>query len=305
MATSGLTAYQTKNIVVQQFAADFKEVYQDMGMGLFEKTETRRGVTGDKTYFDLLDQAVVEEVRITPGSDLPIEGSEWDRVPCEFKNYALVKHVERFKDFETLPDVRSALARTIVNAAKRRKDQILLDHIQQDVATATIGDDIHSDRKTFSVSGATANDTGVMTVQTLIDVDEYLNHENVPEGERYIVMSAKAKAELLADEKYSNADFAASKVLVGGELVGFMGFQFITIGKRKEGGLRNSTTADYNSKTPAVFWQKSAVGTAVALEPTMEVWYEPLKNTHFVKTIFRCGICTREGLGTGTIQFRT
>ncbi len=271
-------------------------------------TEMRSGVVGDETFFDLLDQTVMNEVRVTPGSDLDVDGSEWGRVPCRLTNYALVKHVERFKDFETLPDVRAALARTMVQAARRRKDQILIDHIlsatlNPSVAPyngrqGTLGND---SRKTFQV-GAT-NTEGKMGVQTLVDMDEYLNDENVPGDQRYIVMSAKAKAELLLDEKYSNSDYADSKVLVNGNIVGFMGFQFITIGKRREGGLIKPTAAGFNNKPVAIFWQRSAVGTAVSLSPNMEMWYDPMKNTHFVKTTMRCGICTREGIGTGKIEF--
>ena len=64
----------------------------------------------------------------------------------------------------------------------------------------------------------------------------------VPEGQRKMVISARAKEDLTSEQRYTSKDFVDQYVVQTGKLPRLYGFDFIVIDDRDEGGLPLAST---------------------------------------------------------------
>ncbi len=101
-----------------------------------------------------------------------------------------------------------------------------------------------------------------------------LDVENVPPQDRIFLAHANNKKSLLADTEATSSDFASVKALVDGDIKSFMGFRFIFIGNRKEGGL----PLIGNNRT-AFAWHMGSLGMGFSIDPSVTVSFENLQQS--------------------------
>ena len=82
-----------------------------------------------------------------------------------------------------------------------------------------------------------------MTVAKLRSIRTLFNKAGVPKGERFAIVHPQQTGDLLGTTEVTSSDFNTVKTLVNGDVDTFLGFKFIEIGDRDEGGLTNYTVS--------------------------------------------------------------
>lgn len=165
------------------------------------------------------------------------------------------------------------LAGIIANAIGRREDQLILDALDAAATALTVD---------TNVGGAA---TGLNTAK-IRRAARLLNQKGVPrgKGERIFVVSAEGLEQLLGDPDATTADKNVIKALYDGEIKHWVGFEFIVMEDRDEGGLPKAANLRTNFA-----YHKPAIGLAVGINMRTEVNYIPQKTSWLANGIFSAG----------------
>jgi hypothetical protein len=122
-----------------------------------------------------------------------------------------------------------------------------------------------------------------MNIEKLIEAKKLLDANNVPSEGRCMIIHANNLAGMLGETEITSSDFATVKALVSGEVDTFMGFKFVTLGDRDEGGLPLPST-----RTCFAF-HKDAMGMGIGMNQKSEINYVPEKTSFLVSSMFSAG----------------
>jgi len=131
-----------------------------------------------------------------------------------------------------------------------------------------------------SVGGANSN----LNLDKLLAAKKALDAGNVPPTDRFVVIHANNLASLLDETEVKSSDFNTVKALVAGQLDTYLGFKFITVGDRSEGGLPLSS-----GDRKVYAFHKQAVGMAEGMGLTTRIDYIPEKTSYLVASMFSAG----------------
>ena len=136
-----------------------------------------------------------------------------------------------------------------------------------------------------TMSDYSAGSNTNLNVDKLLKAKQLLDTKNVPSEDRWILCHAKNMQGLLDESDVKSIDFNTQKVLATGKLSSFLGFNFITIGDRDEGGL----AVDGSLDRTVLCWHKSAIGLAENMSQKTEINYIPEKASFLVNSMFSAG----------------
>ena len=122
-----------------------------------------------------------------------------------------------------------------------------------------------------------------MNLAKLLAAKKALDVKNVPAEGRCMVIHANGLAALLDETELTSSDFATVKALSTGEIDTFLGFKFITLGDRDEGGLPLPST-----RTCFAF-HRDAIGMGIGMNQRSEINYVPEKTSFLVSSMFSAG----------------
>ena len=166
------------------------------------------------------------------------------------------------------------LAFVIAGAIGRREDQLILDALDAASSSLTVG---------VNVGGSNTN---LNTAKARL-AKAKLDKKGVPKTDRYAAVHANSMYGLLGDADANTFDKNAVKALVDGEIERWLGFNFIVLDDRDEGGLPLAT----NDRT--TYWfhggVRGAIGLAVALDQRTEVNYIAEKTSWLANGLFKAG----------------
>jgi hypothetical protein len=185
-------------------------------------------------------------------------------------------------------DERSELVQVVSKAIGRRSDQLIIDALANSSTSLTVSNDI---------GGSDTN----LSVAKLREAQRLMNANNVPMEDRYLVIHASNLSNLLSETAVTSSDFNTVKALVQGELDTFLGFKFITLGDRSEGGL---TGGGSGSDRVVYAYHKTAVGMAESMGVRSEINYIPEKTSWLVSSMFSAGAVAIDAGGIVAITCR-
>lgn len=272
------------NAAVTKFDDQVKHEYQ--ARGRLRKTVTERtGITGETYSFTRMGEGTANQ-KATQASVTPMNVAH-SRQPVVLQRWLAPEYTDIFDKDEVNFSEMQELAVTIAKALQRREDQLIIDVLAAGTysTTPTTGDpDTGLD---IAVGG-----TG-MTIAKLREARERFDDLEIEEGEQSIILTAKAKRDLLGTTEVTSSDFNTVKALVNGDIDTYMGFKFITIGSRTEGGL----PLNGSDRTSFVYHQP-AVGYAVGnIDMMTEVNYVPEKTSWLSNGFLRSNAALRENAG--------
>jgi len=102
----------------------------------------------------------------------------------------------------------------------------------------------------------------------------------------------------LNDEKATSADYQAIKALVSGEVNTLVGFNFIVIETRVEGGLTEA-----GNIVDSWFYQRPAVGLAVGIDMKTEINWIPERTSWLSNGMLKGGSVVRDEGGLVKVQY--
>ena len=167
-------------------------------------------------------------------------------------------------------DERRELVQVVGAAIGRRMDQLVIDALNAASSPSTVA---------TTVGGAGTN----MNLAKLLAAKKALDVKNVPAEGRCMIIHANGLSALLDETELTSSDCATVKALSTGEIDTFLGFKFITLGDRDEGGLPIPST-----RTCFAF-HRDAIGMGIGMNQKSEINYIAEKTSFLVSSMFSAG----------------
>ena len=266
-------------VAVTEFDSMVKHAYQ--GMGLLKGGVTvRNNVVGDTYKFRRMGKGLANQ-KSTSDLVTPMDVSH------EFKtatlaNWNAPEYTDIFDAAEVNFDEKQELANTIAGALGRRCDQLVIDAM---------------DGSTPLTTAVAAGGTN-LTMAKVIDAQVELRDQGVPNSELYAAIEAGGLGGLLSDDKATNSDFQNIKALVSGEINTLVGFQFIILETRTEGGLTEA-----GNIVDSWFFQRPAIGLAIGIDMKTEINWMAERTAWVTNGMLKAGAVVRDEGGLVKVQY--
>ena len=268
---------QLSNVQQTEFDAQVKQAYQ--GVGKLRPTVTLRTKVVGATYeFKKMGKGMATP-RV-PQTDVTPMNVNHAKQTATLSDWAAPEYTDVYMAATVNFDEQKELAYTIASAIGRREDQLILDALDAANTSANVA---------VSIGGANSG----LNIAKLRKAKRILDDYGVPSGDRFFACSAIGMNEqLLGTTEATSADYNTVRALVQGEVDTFVGFKFIMIESRDEGGL----TVASNTRTNFA-WHKDAIGHAVGIDMRTEVNYVPVKTSYLANGLFKAGSVARDTQG--------
>ena len=266
-------------VAVTEFDSMVKHAYANMGL-LKNAVTLRNNVVGDTYKFRRMGKGLANQK--ASSADVVAMG-----VGHEFKTATLANwNAPEFTDIFDAQDVnfdeKQELASTIAGALGRRCDQLVIDAM---------------DASTPLTTAVPAGGTN-LTIAKVNSAQVELRDQGVPNTELFAVIEAGGLGGLLSDEKATSSDYQAVKALVSGEINSLVGFQFIILETRAEGGLTEAANV-----VDSWFFQRPSVGLAIGIDMKTEINYVPEKTSWLTNGMLKAGSVVRDEGGLVKVQY--
>ena len=257
------------NAFVTLFDAEVKQAFQGM-RSLGGLVRERNGVEGSTVKFPKIGKGSAT-IRV-PQTDVTPLNVTYSQVTATLSDYNAAEYSDIFHQAKVNFDERRELVMVVSNAIGRRMDQLVLDALTASSTSLTVSNDI---------GGTDTN----LNVSKLRRAKKLLDQNNVPAEGRVMVISASGLEGLLGETQTTSTDFNSVQALVSGSIDTFLGFKFITLGDRTEGGL----VIDGSLDRSCFAFHKDAVGMGVGMAQKTEINYVPEKTSFLVNSMFSAG----------------
>jgi hypothetical protein len=261
-------AIQVSNAFVTLFDAEVKQAYQGESV-LRNTVRLRTGVEAATHKFPKIGRGVAT-VRV-PQTDVTPLNVSYSQVTATLSDYIAAEYSDIFNQAKINFDERQELVQVVSKSIARRQDQMIIDALVGSSTSLTVA---------ASVGGANTN----LNLDKLLAAKKALDAGNVPPTDRFVVIHANNLASLLDETEVKSSDFNTVKALVAGQLDTYLGFKFITVGDRSEGGLPLSS-----GDRKVYAFHKQAVGMAEGMGLTTRIDYIPEKTSYLVASMFSAG----------------
>jgi len=284
-------------IAATQFDTMTKHDYQSMGV-LRGTMRQRNNVKGSKATFNKMGKGEANE-RTAPSSDVIAMNVDHNIVEVTLKDYEASEYTDIFKQAEVLPDEVTELSTTIKGAIGRRRDQLCIDALAAGTYNSAAG---NGATVLTSVGGAASG----MNITKLLAIKEWMDDNEVPDEGRHIALNANGFKTLLGETQITSSDYNTVQALVRGEINTFLGFTFVRIGKRAEGGLPHDGAGTYPTTGDVVdgfAWQRDAVGEAIGIDMQTSVEWVPQKKSHLSSGDYKGNAVIIDEVGCVKVQY--
>jgi len=269
---------------VTLFDAEVKQAYQ-ASRALAGLVRERNNVEGSTVKFPKIGKGSAT-IRV-PQTDVSPLNVTYSQVTATMSDYNAAEYSDIFHQAKVNFDERRELVQVVSNAIGRRMDQLILDALAASSTSLTVSNDI----------GTTDSN---LNVAKLRRAKKLLDAANVPMDGRVAIIHASSLESLLGETQTTSADFNTVRALVSGEIDTFLGFKFVTLGDRSEGGL----PIDGSSDRTVYAFHRDAVGFGIGMNQKTEINYVPEKTSFLVNSMFSAGAVAIDDEGIVKITCR-
>jgi len=276
-------AVSISNAFVTLFDSEVKQAYQ--AQRALAGLTRERSVEGSTVKFPKIGKGTAT-VRV-PQTDVTPMSVTYSQVTATMEDYIAAEYSDIFNQAKVNFQDRAELVQVVSGAIGRRMDQVVIDALVAASSTNTVSNDI---------GGTDTN----LNVAKLRAAKKAMDAKNVPAQNRVIVAHANNMDSLLAETAVTSADFNTVKALVQGEIDTFLGFKFVSLGDRDEGGL----AIDGSNDRIVYAFHKDAVGLGMGMNQQSRVDYIPEKTSFLVASMFSAGAVAIDSDGITKITCR-
>lgn len=277
-------AVSISNAFVTLFDSEVKQAYQGQRL-LAGVTRERSGVEGSTVKFPKIGKGSAT-IRV-PQTDVTPLNVTYSQVTATMEDYIAAEYSDIFNQQKVNFNERQELVQVVSGAIARRMDQVVLDALVAASSPSTVSNDI----------GGTDTDLNVAKLRA---AKKALDAKNVPAANRCILVHANNLSSLLSETQVTSSDFNSVKALVTGDVDTFLGFKFITLGDRDEGGL----AIDGSSDRTIFAFHRDALGLGIGMGQQSRVDYIPEKTSFLVASMFSAGAVAIDDEGIVKITCR-
>jgi len=281
-------AVSISNAFVTLFDSEVKQAYQGQRL-LAGVTRERTGIEGSTVKFPKIGKGSAT-IRV-PQTDVTPLNVSYSQVTATMEDYIAAEYSDIFNQQKVNFNERQELVQVVSGAIARRMDQVVLDALTAASSPSTVANTVVS-------SGSPA--ASDLNVGKLRAAKKAMDAKNVPAEGRTILVHANSLSSLLSETQVTSSDFNTVKALVTGEVDTFLGFKFITLGDRDEGGL----AIDGSSDRTIFAFHRDAVGLGIGMGQQSRVDYIPEKTSFLVASMFSAGAVAIDDEGIVKITCR-
>jgi len=276
-------AVSISNAFVTLFDSEVKQAYQ--GQRALAGLTRERTVEGSTVKFPKIGKGTAS-IRV-PQTDVVPMSTTYSQVTATMEDYIAAEYSDIFNQAKVNFQDRAELVQVVSGAIGRRMDQVVIDALAASSGTNTVSNDI---------GGTDTN----LNVAKLRAAKKAMDAKNVPAEGRVIIAHANNMDSLLAETAVTSSDFNTVKALVTGEVNTFLGFRFVSIGDRDEGGL----AIDGSNDRIVYAFHRDAMGLGIGMGQTSRVDYIPEKTSFLVASMFSAGSVAIDAEGVTKITCR-
>lgn len=260
---------------IASFDSDVKLAYQT-GSKLRRTVRVKNNVVGSTHRFPKMGKGAA--TRRTSQSEVQLMNITHANATATLTDWNAPELTDLFDDLKNNFSELQELAVTAAQAMGRRQDQLILDAIDAGSTTLTVAK---------TVGSTTALDTAKVRRAKF-----ELDNQGVPGGDRTLTISARGLDQLLGDSDATTFDKNAIKVLFDGEIMHWVGFDFIMLETRSEGGLPISS-----SDRTSYAYHRTSTGLAVGKDMASSVDWIPIRTSWLSNVLFSAGAIAIDALG--------
>jgi hypothetical protein len=220
---------QWDKLTVTQFEIKFKQLYQVLTRNLDGVFTEYHNVEGHSVTVPVMEAFMLVD-RGAFSSVVPNKEVGIGRVSFDLTTKAAKAPIDIVLEKEIKANIVSSLAEQAAGAVKRVEDQFVLNALKDASALKT-------DKNAPVVNTIEVAKTDAFKIDHLIETKVTLDSLGIPSTNRHFVAPASLQKNLLLTNQVTNADYAAVKALVYGEINQFLGFKFHWIPNMPEGGM--------------------------------------------------------------------
>ena len=256
-----------------------KQAYQNAGM-LKGHVRVKNNIVGDQCKFRYMGKGLANQKGT---SDMVVAMNVAHSQPtATLSNWNAPEFTDIFDQAEVNFDEKQELAQAVAGAIGRRCDQIIIDALDASTPDAT------------DIDNGAAN----LTMAAVINAKANLVGQGVGNGGLCAVIESGGLKGLLNDEKATSSDYQSVQALIRGDVNSLVGFNFVILEDRTEGGLTEAA-----SKPDAWFFDKQGIGLAVGIDMKVEVSYQELYTSWLTNGIFKAGSVVIDTAGQQKVQY--
>ena len=263
---------------IAQFDAEVKHAYQNAGL-IRGTVRTRTGVVGSTHRFPKLGKGTAT-ARVTQTDVVPMNVAHTNAT-ATLTDWNAPEYTDIFDQAKVNFDERQELATTIAGAIGRREDQLILAALDAASSTLTVANDIGG-------TDSAMNTAKARRCKRLLD-----DRGGPPADPRTMLVSAFGLEDMLGNTDVTSSDFNTVKALVNGELNTWLGFKWVMMETRDEGGL----VKDGSNDRTTFAYKKSSTGLAIGIDFKTEVNYIPEKTSWLSNGLFSAGAVAIDAFG--------
>lgn len=260
---------------IASFDSDVKLAYQTSGK-LRRTVRVRNNVQGSTHRFPKMGKGVATQK--VSQSDVQLMNITHTNATATLTDWVAPELTELFDDLKNNFSEIQELSETAASAVGRREDQLILDAIDAASTTLTVADTV----------GATTDLDTAKIRRSKFNLDD----QGVPGNDRFFIMSARGLDQLLGDSDASTFDKNAIKALFDGEIMHWVGMDFIMMETREEGGLPFASPDRTNYA-----YHRSSTGLAIGKDMSAAVDWIPFKTSWLSNVLFSAGSVGIDALG--------
>lgn len=246
-------------IHVKQFKDDIIHAVQQTNSRLDGTVRRKEAVKAEEFFFNKLGAVNLVE-KTSRNAPTPFIDPNHTRRQMITRTFHGSIPIDRFdEDRSTISGLESDYMKALVTAAKRQKDQIIIDAATGNAFEGKDGNIISP----FSSSQKIVHGSAGLTSTKLLKGLEIIKGNDVdPEEAIYCAITSKQETDLMQDEKFINSDYSKGEVLDKGIIGRWQGINFI---RSERLGL------DANTNRQILLYTENALGFGVARDITMKV----------------------------------
>lgn len=276
----------SRNLTINEqasFDARVKAAYQGAGM-LRPTVELADNIVGSTHRFHKMGRGMATK-RVDQTDVVPMNIMHGNATAV-IEDWVAPEYTGIFNQQKVPYKEQDKLAEVIAKAIGRREDQLILDALDASATTNIVNTDV----------GGTG--TGLNTAKVR-RAKKHMDKVGVPrgKGERFFVISADGLEQLLGDPDANTADKNTIKALYDGEISHWVGFEFLQMEDRAEGGLPKTALI-----RTSYAYHKQAVGLAVGINMRTEVNYIPVKTSYLANGLYSGGAVAIDAEGIVEVE---
>lgn len=262
---------ELSDVLVKKFENEAIQAFQETGK-LKETVRLKDAKGANQVQFQVIGTGTMNE-RTSLQTPIPVADIAHTPATATVKNYVISELTDIFENNQVGFDERQELVQTLMAAAGRRLDQIIIDALEDASTTYTVAD---------SIGGSADN----LNVAMFSEAARLLDTNGVPDGKRTLLCHYDGFHHFLQESDVKDIDINSRKPLVDGKLPMYYGFDICAIGTRSnEGGL----AVPEASHRRWFAYDKQALGLAMNMEPKVTIDWEPSYGAHRVSVYMSAG----------------